>query len=169
MRSWREHEKKIENTPIFKIVLESHCKQGDIEQAIRGNNYVKKYYLEENILGKVETNKPQLGLAKFTFLSLLPPFDDFLKGHFRENPKVIYEIKTPPILGVGAIQVSFFLFTPPGILDRHGVIFYDKYGKLMKKIETGKEEKRKPEKFEDGYKTFDFKDIFKKSTSTYLF
>jgi hypothetical protein len=100
-----------------------------IEKAIATNNRViKTYFLDETTIGRVDTFRPEVGLARVSYRHLEPPYEEVLEQHRHQHPGVPFDIWTPPTISndkLHVVRIRYF-DESEALTDEQEIHFADK-------------------------------------------
>jgi hypothetical protein len=121
-----------------KLVYETYDRFYSIEEAIQQQEYIRSFYLDDDLIGRQELYMSGRGLVKVIHFGIEPPLDALLDEHFREHPSAICEVETPPIQDDQGLRVvRSWLYVPTKVLRSHGLICRDAEGRVVKRVHFG--------------------------------
>ena len=123
-----------------KIVSVPYDAEQDYGQAIAAGAFAKKYFLDDNTIGRVDYFFPHIGICKVSYRQIEPPFDRQLAEHFREYPEDVFcEFILPEGVSPDGLRVEgVYLFKSPADLEQTRN-FLDERGWVVRRVFFGRD------------------------------
>ena len=120
-----------------KLAIERLNDNLDIEEAISAGSYVKKYYFEDNTIGRIDAYISPMGLCSVSYHQSTPPWDALVSEHFVHYPEhdVICECVTPISITPDGLRVMMsYYYSAPNVLYSQSEVYLDKNDRVVKRI-----------------------------------